>query len=101
MQGIRQACLHKQVEFAPLALLPWGDGARSPSCCPQSTLFCKGFQCMYTSVLFHPLFQNTSGLGTHLRSRTGADLVYPPFNVLLTDQSLSQNKDQVHSSGCI
>lgn len=101
MQGIRQACVHKQVEFAPLALLPWGGGARSPSCCPQSTLFCKGFPCVYTSVLFAPPSQSTSALGTRLGSRTGADLVYPPFNVLLTDTFLSQEEDQVHSSRCI
>lgn len=27
--------------------------------------------------------------------------MYPPFNVLLTDKSPSQEKDQAHTSGCI
>lgn len=31
----------------------------------------------------------------------GAELAYPPFNVLLTDESSSQEKGQAHTSGCI
>lgn len=56
---------------------------------------------MHNSVLFPPPPQTTSGLGTCLGSRMGAKLVYPPFNVLLADESPSQEKDQAHTSGCI
>lgn len=46
-------------------------------------------------VLFPVPPQATSGLGAQPGSRTGAELMYPPFNVLLTDVSPSQKKEQV------
>lgn len=49
----------------------------------------------HTPVSYFPCHPNLHHIGNS-GSRTGAELMYPPFNVLLTDVSPSQKKDQVH-----
>lgn len=50
----------------------------------------------HTCVLFPLPPQAMSDLGTQSGGRAGAELKCPPFNVLLTDMSPIQKKEQVH-----